>query len=135
MTMMLNDLVDPIIAALGRHMARLQLLAQASLPGMSEHFREESARICENDIQNIVLPGYQAVVDAEPDPAKQVRVLADSQRKLKDLLCPRLPQVGNRPDEGYFSIFVEGSVGAARAAYAKISQETKPLVLSAKSSL
>src|SRR5437773_9341358 len=113
--MMLNDLVDPIITAMHRQAARLQLLAKTSLPGMSEVFRQESAHVCENDIQNIVQPGYQAVVDAEPDPAKKVRVLADSHKQLKDLISPRLPQVGNRPDEGYYSIFIEGSVGAARA--------------------
>jgi len=121
MTEMLNDIVNAIIAVIHRHAARLQLLAQASLPGISEDFQEESARICENDIQNIVQPGYQTLVDAEPDPTNQVRVLADSQRQLKDLVGPRLPQVGNRPDERYYSVFVEGSVGAARAVYAKIS--------------
>ena len=83
--------------------------------------------MCENDIQNIVQPGYQALVDAELDPARQVRVLADSQKQLKALVCPRLPQIGNRPDEGYYSIFVEGSVDAARGVYAKISQETAPV--------
>ena len=118
---MLHDLVDPIITAMSRHAARLRLLAQTNRPGMSEDFREESAHVCENDIQNIIQPGYQAVVEAEPDPEKKVRVLADSQKQLKDLVSPRLPQVGNRPDEGYYSIFIEGSVGAARAVYVKIA--------------
>ena len=124
MTMMLNNLVDPIIIAMYRHAARLQLLAQTNRPGMSEIFREESAHVCENDVQNIVQPGYQAVVDAEPDPAQKVRVLADSQKQLRDLVSPRLPQVGNRPDDGYYSIFIQGSVGAARSVYSKIFEET-----------
>jgi hypothetical protein len=124
MTMMLNNLVDPIIIAMYRHAARLQLLAQTNRPGISENFREESAQVCENDVQNIVQPGYQAVVDAEPDPAQKVRVLADSQKQLKDLVSPRLPQVGNRPDDGYYSIFIQGSVGAARSVSSKIFEET-----------
>jgi hypothetical protein len=126
MTMLLNNLVDPIITAMYRHAARLQLLAQTNRPGMSEIFREESAHVCENDVQNIVQPGYQAVVDAEPDPAKKMRVLADSQKQLKELVSPRLPQVGNRPDDGYYSIFIEGSVGAARSVYAKFAEEMVP---------
>jgi|SRR6266436_1539483 len=125
--MTLNDLVDAIIAAMNRHAARLQLLAKTQRPGMPEVFREESARICENDIQNIVQSGYQAMVDPEPDPTKKVILLADSQKKLKDLVYPRLPQVGNRPDDGYYSIFIEGSVDAARTVYAKISQEAAPV--------
>jgi hypothetical protein len=123
MTVMLTDLVDPIITAMYRHAARVQLLAQRDQLGMSEVFREESAHVCENDVQKIVQPGYQAVVDAEPDPATKVRVLVDSQKQLKDLVSPRLPQVGNRPDDGYYSIFIEGSVGAARSVYAKIFEE------------
>jgi hypothetical protein len=125
--MMLNDLVDPIIAAINRHAARLQLLAKTKQPGMPEVFREESARICENDIQNIVQSGYQATVDPEPDPTKKVRLLADSQKQLKDLVYPRLPQVGNRPNDGYYSIFIEGSVDAARTVYTKIFQEAAPV--------
>ena len=125
--MKLNDLVDAIIAAINRHAARLQLLAKTKRPGIPEVFREESARICENDIQNIVQSGYQAMVDPEPDPTKRLRLLADSQKKLKDLVYPRLPQVGNRPDDGYCSIFIEGSVDAARTVYAKISQEAAPV--------
>ena len=39
--MMLNDLVDAIIAAMNRHAARLQLLAKTKRPGMPEIFREE----------------------------------------------------------------------------------------------
>ncbi len=124
MTMMLNNLVDPIIIAMYRHAARLQLLAQTNRPGISEIFREESAHVCENDVQNIVQPGYQSVVDAEADPAQKVRILADSQKQLRDLVSPRLPQVGNRPDDGYYSIFIQGSVGAARSVYSKIFEET-----------
>lgn len=125
--MMLNDLVDPIMAAMQRHAARLQLLAKTNRPGMCDDLREESAHVCENDIQNIVQPGYQAMVDSEPDSEKKVKALADSQKQLKDLVCCRLPQIGNRPDEGYYSIFIEGSVDAARAVYAKISQEMAPV--------
>jgi hypothetical protein len=123
MAMMLNDLVDPMIAAMYRHAARLELLAQTNRPELSEVFREESAHVCENDVQMIVEPGYQAVVDAEPDPAKKVRVLVAAQKELKDLVSSRLPQVGNRPDDGYYSIFIEGSVGAARSVYAKIFEK------------
>ena len=121
--MVLNNLVNPIITAMYRHAARLQQLAQTNQPGMSETFREESAHVCENDVQNIIQPGYQAMVDAEPDPAKKMRVLGDSQKQLKELVSPRRPQVGNRPDDGYYSIFIEGSVGAARSVYAKFSEE------------
>ena len=124
--MMLNDLVNPIITAINRHAARLQLLAKTERSRTSEVFREESARICENDIQNIVQSGYQATIDPEPDPTKKVRLLADAQKQLKDLVYPRLPQVGNRPDDGYYSIFIEGSVDAARTVYAKIFQESAP---------
>jgi hypothetical protein len=125
--MILNDLVDPIIAAMHRPAARLQLLAKTNRPGMSDDLREESAHVCENDIQNIVQPGYQAMVDSEPDSEEKVRVLADSQKQLKDLVCSRIPQIGDRPDEGYYSIFIEGSVDAARAVYAKICQEVAPV--------
>jgi hypothetical protein len=124
MTMMLNDLVDLIVSAMYRHAARLQLLAQTDRPGISDIFREESAHVCENDVQNIVRPGYQSLVDAEPDPTKKVRALADSHKQLKDLVSPRLPRVGNRPDDGYYNIFTEGSVSAARSVYAKIAEET-----------
>jgi hypothetical protein len=126
LAMMLNDLVNPIITAINRHAARLQLLAKTKRSRTSEVFREESARICENDIQNIVQSGYQATIDPEPDPTKKVRLLADAQKQLKDLVYPRLPQVGNRPDDGYYSIFIEGSVDAARTVYAKIFQESAP---------
>ena len=125
--MMLNDLVDPIIAAINRHAARLQLLAKTKRPGTPEVFREESARICENDVQNIVQSGYQATIDPEPDPTKKVSLLADSQKQLKNLVYPRLPKVGNRPDDGYYGIFIKGSVDAARTVYAKIFQEAAPL--------
>jgi hypothetical protein len=43
--MVLNNLVDPIIIAMYRHAARLQLLAQTNRPGISEIFREESAHV------------------------------------------------------------------------------------------
>lgn len=94
---------------------------------MSDDLREESAHVCEEDIQNIIQPGYQAMVDSEPDPEKKVRVLADCQKQLKDLVCSRLPRIGDRPDEGYYSIFIEGSVDAARAVYAKICLEVAPV--------
>ena len=128
--MTLDHLVEPILTAMHRHAARLQILEQTNPPSTSDDFREASARVCENDIQNIVQPSYLAAVDAEPDPAKQVRALIDAQMRLKDLVWPRLPQVGTRPDDGYYSIFVEGSVSAARAVYAKISQEMNRPVLS-----
>lgn len=119
---MLNDLVDPILAAVHRHAARLQLLERCNPHEMYDYFRQESACICKNDIRNIGQSGFQALVDAEPDPVRQVRVLADSQKHLRDLVCLRLPQAENRPAEGYYSIFVEGSAAAARAVYAKVSQ-------------
>jgi len=128
--MTLDHLVEPILTAMHRHAARLQIQEQTNPPSRSDDFREASARVCENDIQNIVQPSYLAAVDAEPDPAKQVRALIDAQMRLKDLVWPRLPQVGTRPDDGYYSIFVEGSVSAARAVYAKISQEMNRPVLS-----
>jgi hypothetical protein len=75
---------------------------------MSKDFWDKSARICEIDIRKIVQPGYQALVDAVPDPAKQVRVLADSQKQLKDLLCPRLPRSRVVPVRGVLQHFVGG---------------------------
>jgi hypothetical protein len=133
LTMMLYELIDPIIAAMHRHAARLELLAQNDRPGISNQFREESARICGNEIQDVVEAAFQTIVDAEPNLTKKIILLADSQKRLKDLVNPRLPQVNNRPDEGSYTVFVQGSIDAARAVYAKISQDAAHLTAQRKS--
>jgi hypothetical protein len=115
---MLSEIVDPIIAAVGRHTERLKSLNKTKRPGGTDDLREESARACVNEIQNIVEPAYQAIVDAEADQEKKISLLGDSKKELvRNLVGPRLPQVGNRPHDGYYSIIVRASEDAARSVY------------------
>jgi hypothetical protein len=127
---MLTDLVDPILVAMERHRARLKLLERhkpsAGQPSPPIDLREESAHICELDIQKSVQPEYERIVEAAQGMDNQLDALANAQKDLAGLVRPRLTQTGNRPDEGYYTIFINGSVDAARAVYANMAQEPGP---------
>jgi hypothetical protein len=114
---MLTSLVDPIIAAIARHRQRLTHLQEAGSPAAPFDLPAESAKICEQDIQGIVQPEYQQIAEAQSALRDKLRALADAQRDLARLITPRLRQVRGRPDDGEYTLFVQGSVDAARAVY------------------
>jgi len=114
---MLANFIDPVVAAIDRHRQRLAHLHGAGSPGAPFDLPAESARICEQDIQGVVQPEYQQIADMESALEGKMRALANAQRDLAKLIAPRLRQVGGRPDDGEYSLFVQGSVDAARAVY------------------
>jgi hypothetical protein len=114
---MLTSLVDPVIAAIDRHRQRLAHLREAGSPAAPFDLPAESAKICEQDIQGIVQPEYRQIAEAQSALGDKLRALADAQRDLAKLITPRLRHEGGRPDDGEYTLFIQGSVDAARAVY------------------
>jgi hypothetical protein len=124
---MLTSLIDPVIAAIDRHQQRLAHLQAAGSLAAPFDLPAESAKICEADIQGIIQPEYQQIAEAQPALGDKLRALTDAQRDLTKLIRPRLRQKSGHPDDGEYTLFVQGAVEAARAVYRIMIRSGPPL--------
>jgi hypothetical protein len=125
---MLTDLIEPIIAAIQRHVARLQAINKMNAqPGGAlppgDDLREESANLAEKEIQSIVQPEYQRIADSQPDIDHKISAVADAQRDLMKLTPPQVQAVDPQLGGGLEEIVMKGALAAARAVYATIVQD------------
>ena len=127
---MLSDLVPLIMAAIDRHIARLEKLKLLkSAPGKPvdvTDLREQSAKICERDIDRAIEPEYSRIAANEPDDEKKLRALTAAQTNLAKLVRTELTTTGGKLDDGYYTAFIEGSMDALRSVYSNLADINPP---------
>jgi hypothetical protein len=127
---MLSDLIPLILAAIDRHIARLDKLKLLKpAPGKPldlTDLREQSAKICERDIDRAIEPEYQAIVVNEPEPDKKLQVLTAAHTSLAKLVRTELTRAKGKLDDGYYTAFIEGSMDALRSVYSNLADINPP---------
>jgi hypothetical protein len=112
---MLTDLIEPIVASIQRHMARLQAIKKMKpQPGEAlppaDDLREASANLAEKEIQSIVQPEYARIADSQPDVDHKIAAVADAQRDLMKLASSRVQSVDPQLGGGLQDIVMKGGL-------------------------